>query len=162
MTDDSTSKIITAWLGGTFKTVSSPNWWGAEQDRIWSGPDQTRASDLDSYTYGDDEGQHIETVKLTGDRGYAVEMWNVFGAHTVWCPTEADLLDFLTVRAPAWLRLGVATTGDEALSKIAETLIGYARHGAGEHIRTDGMVNDIDDRRRLAALRPPKKEQSPG
>jgi hypothetical protein len=136
---------VTRWKNGAFVTEAKPVWWDAEMDRFWpNGLEEKGAAPTE--VYGDWDHHGVRVLALNAP-GYAVEFQSVNAGFTVWASTEADLLDLLTTRGPAWLNLGANEAPGAALGRISTTLLGFARHGQGEHIREDGTRNDIDQRR---------------
>jgi len=55
---------------------------------------------------GKPDGQSVNTYRLIGGTGWLVDFEDAYDIHSVWAPTQADYLDLMTTRVPAWLSLG--------------------------------------------------------
>lgn len=149
--------IVARWWGGKFQPCAAPDWWRAADERTRTKEGQA-ATWID--TFGQDGGYQVKVFTVPDPHGYLVRFDSVLTYYDVWAATEADLLDLLTTRVPAWINLPTDVTAVAALDRIANTLIGYARHGGGLHVSADGGKNRIDQRaereeekRMLAAFR---------
>lgn len=137
-------ETVTCWRAGKgFETVDKPSWWQDEWDRIWPRGVETKSPGPD-MTFGNPSSHGLRAFILTEERGWLVDFDNIDRYLSVWCPDNAAYLDLITSRAAAWLRIGEMTTVESSLEKIANTVIGYARHGQGTHNDRDGEQNWID------------------
>lgn len=135
---------IVRWAQGAFQTWDRPTWWDGVLERFWKGAKDA----IDPLDYfGPDNGYQVRVYSLGAERGSIAIFDNPFTSYEVWLRDEADLMDLVTTRVPAWINLPSDETIVTSLERIANTLIGYARHGEGEHVSVDGSKNRIDLRR---------------
>ncbi len=91
---------ITVYRDGKFQMEDAPAWWFEATERMY---DNGKAVML-----GDSEGVRVHANRLPiDDRGYVAYMaLSDDSGVDVWAPTDADFLDLMTSRSPAFLSLG--------------------------------------------------------
>ncbi|MDT8276716.1 hypothetical protein RQ734_11635 [Roseomonas mucosa] len=140
--------MVTRWAQGSgFVTVPKPDWWDGEWERLYPGGVRKESPDA---VFGEQDLAGLLCFRLTGDLGWFVEFTTADIYTLVWCKTDAAYLDLVTLRGPAWMKLAETTQAADSLFKIANTLIGYARHGQGDHVHAEGYQNHIDTARARA------------
>jgi len=118
---------ITVYRHGRFITEEAPEWFSKELDVAWD-----RVADI---TFGIEPGAIIRCWKLKHDHGHTAFMAvDEDHGEDVWIPTGADLADFLTTRAPAFISLGNNRPTAKSLQMLTDAFIAYARHGAGSSL----------------------------
>ena len=95
---------ITAWSGGQFSQVEEPEWWDSEADRV---------SDEPYIRIGIMEAVSLEVHELSQPHGWMLTFFARGSGRSVWCPTDADYLDIMTARVPAWCGLAIPPTKDD-------------------------------------------------
>jgi hypothetical protein len=92
---------IPTWQNGRFASTPEPDWWESTWDKVISD----KAAGRLCVSMGAPERVMIEAYELPDELGWMVSLeWGGF-ITTVWMQTEADMLDFMTTRAPAWMAL---------------------------------------------------------
>ena len=135
MTTD-TADTITAYRDGRFTTEPCPAWWEAETNVPL--PEQS------PLKIGDDCGYHVQTMPLATGHGHYVGFVDFARCIDVWAPTDADLLTLLTGPAKTFTTLREGASIEDSLDDVRNALLGYFRHGQGEHIDILGGENRID------------------
>jgi hypothetical protein len=83
--------------------------------------------------------------RTPGD-GYYVELSGEEESHAeVWLPDAADWLPFTTGFVEPFLQTRAAIRQIEAIDRLANAVIAYARHGDGRHIERDTGKSRIDE-----------------
>jgi hypothetical protein len=132
---------ITRWTNSRFETVAQPEWWQSEIGRIESDPS------IPDDGYGMRDIQDVSVWRLESDRGWIATFSNAMLVLYVHAQTDADYLDLLTTRVPAFISLGEDRPIASSLSDIRNAIFSWARHGQGEHIDRDTGESNIDRRR---------------
>ncbi len=138
MTTD-TADTITAYRDGRFAMVPKPEWWAAEDARVFGEPNASVQT-----TFGSESSSEVLVWVLQEGRGFFVLFTDSVLGHSVWVPTTADYLDLVTTRVRPFVELTVDNPITASLQAISNTLIGLARHGQGSHVDRYGGTNRID------------------
>jgi hypothetical protein len=111
--DSQTPKTITVWHNGKFSEEAPPPWWDAVQKDMNVRNRSAREQEYGpGQTIGHPQGWCITAFSLHADKeprnrfsGRFVYFRSLLDIRAVWVPTDADYLDLLTTRVPAWLAL---------------------------------------------------------
>jgi hypothetical protein len=135
---------ITAWRDGKFVTISEPDWWMAEMERLWPQSSETRAPRW-LFVTGSEFGPRIEVYRLE-PTGFLVSFDHSEEiVSLVHVASKADLLEMMTTRGASWSALAAAPSVHESMAEIRNAAIGYFRHGPGKHIEPLTGKSDKDE-----------------
>ncbi len=154
-------QTIIAYRGGTFSKESAPRWLveilsAAAESTDWDKALHAILGRPVSFASIEEHGWIDGRVMAwkTPDGGFYVEMWGGEYCHAeIWLPDATDWLPFNSTHVEPFLRTRAAMRHLDALDRLTNAFIAFARHGAGEHVDRDSGKSRIDlaaDRRRYA------------